>query len=463
MKIKKNPKLRNRFHLFIFMFPKLGGVWLSLGRLFICLKLFNHQLFMLDCIMVNFAAQPKQMFKKIFDAYKSSFSGLSRETWILSLVILINRCGFMAVPFMGLYVTQALHRPESDAGIIISLFGFGAIGGAAVGGKLTDVFGFRPVQIMASLMGGAFFLCFAFVTHFTSLCVLAVVISFFSEAFRPANYSAIAAYAAKGTETRSYSLNRLATNIGWAVGVSMGGIIASFNYQLLFIVDGGISVLVSFAILWSLPSINERLKKAKAQFVGRVRKPWQDVLFIKFLCLSTIFITCFFLMFRVVPVFYKEVWHLNEALIGFILGINGIVIAVLEMVMINKIENKKSPIFYIVLGVIIISFSFGVLMLPKSIPLVLAVASILFFTFGEMFSLPFFNTFVVKRSNEFNRGLYAAGYTLSWSVAQVIGPTSGFYIAERFGYNILWMAIVALLLLCAYGFSLLNLKDEPMQ
>lgn len=399
------------------------------------------------------------MFDSIFNAYKTSFSGLSRQTWILSLVILVNRCGFMAVPFMGLYVTQALHRPESDAGIIISLFGAGSIAGAAAGGKLTDVFGYRPVQILAALLGGIFFLFFAMVEDFKWLCILAVVISFFSEAFRPANYAAIASYATEGTETRSYSLNRLANNIGWAFGISMGGIIASYNYKLLFIVDGGVSILVALAIFLSLPAKKFQRKTALEKKEMNVRKPWQDIPYIKFLILCAMFTTCAFLMFRVVPVFYKEVWHLNEALIGVILGINGVVIALIEMVMITKIENKRSPIFYIVVGVIIVSFSFIVLMIPKSFPIVLAIISILLFTFGEMLSLPFFNTFVVKRSNEHNRGIYAAGYTLSWSVAQVVGPTSGFYIAEKFGYNVLWIAVTGLLLLCAYFFSRLNLTE----
>ena len=399
------------------------------------------------------------MFNRIFTLYKTSFAGLSRESWILSIVILVNRCGFMAVPFMGLYVTQALHRPESDAGIIISLFGIGSIAGAAAGGKFTDLYGFRPVQIVAAMMSGSLFLMFAVVENFTSLCVLAVVISFFSEAFRPANYTAIAAYAAEGTETRSYSLNRLATNIGFALGVSMGGIIASFNYKLLFVVDGGISVLVAISIFFLLPlrAVPHKTEAEKREM--KVLKPWQDIFYIKFLILSAMFTTCFFLMFRVVPVFYKEVWHLNEAVIGFILGINGLLIAMIEMVMLSKIENKRSPLFYIVLGVIIVSLSFSVLILPKVATLVLAVFSILLFTFGEMLSLPFFNTFVVKRSNTYNRGLYAAGYTLSWSVAQVVGPTSGFFIAEKYGYNTLWISVTCLLLLCAFFFS--RLKFNP--
>ncbi len=401
------------------------------------------------------------MFQQIINAYRTSFSGLSRETWLLSLVILINRCGYMAVPFMGLYVTQSLHRPVSDAGIIISLFGVGAILGAAAGGKLTDMFGFRPVQIFAAAIGGLFFLAFSMVKDFHTLCVLAVLISFFYDAFRPANFTAIAAYAAPGKETRSYSLNRLATNVGWAVGISLGGIIASFNYRLLFIVDGLVSIIVAVAILIFLPAVKGFRKAIAAKMEGViVRKPWRDPWFVKFTLLTTVFATCFFLMFRVVPVFFKQVWHLDEALIGMVLGVNGVIIALFEMVMISKIENKRSPVFYIVTGVLIVGVAFAVLMLPKFLPIVVALLSVICFTFGEMFSIPFINTFVIKRSNEFNRGQYAAGYTVSWSIAQVVAPTLGFYIAEKFSYNILYICITLMLVLCAYGYHVLNFKEE---
>ena len=386
--------------------------------------------------------------------YKQSFSGLSKETWLLSTVMLINRSSYMAVPFMSLYVTQFLHRPPSDAGLIITLFGLGSILGATAGGKFTDVIGFRAVQIFSTLIGGALFIFFSTIRHFETLCFLTLVISFFSEAFRPANFAAIASYAAPGTETRSYSLNRLATNLGWAVGSSIGGLIASFNYQLLFIVDGAVSMLSGIAILYWLPVVKGYRKAIKEKLKGVVvRKPWQDSLFVKFILLNTLFTTCFFLMFRVVPLFFKEVWHLDEFIIGLVLGLNGLIIAAFEMVMISKIENKRSPIYYIIVGVLLVAAAYLLLLIPKTAPIVVALLCTVMFTFGEMFSLPFINTFVISRSNEFNRGQYAAGYTLSWSAAQVIGPTAGFYLAEKCGYSILWFALAGLLVLCAFGFS----------
>lgn len=367
----------------------------------------------------------------------------------------------MAVPFMSLYVTQFLGRPAADAGLIITLFGVGSILGASAGGKFTDMFGFRYVQLFSTLTGGAFFIFFSTIRHFETICFLTVLIAFFSESFRPANFTAIAAYARPGTETRSYSLNRLATNLGWAVGSSIGGIIASFNYQLLFIVDGAVSMLSGLAILFWLPNAHNLKRAAKQKLqAAMARKPWNDQLFIQFILLSTVFITCFFLMFRVVPLFFKEVWHLEEYMIGVILGLNGLIIAVLEMVMISKIENKRPPLHYIILGVLLVAVAFSVLLLPKVIPLVLALVTTVIFTFGEMFSLPFINTFVISRSNEFNRGQYAAGYTLSWSAAQVIGPTAGFYLADHFGYQALWILLALMLLLCAFGFSRLNMAKK---
>ncbi|HEY0610755.1 MAG TPA: MFS transporter, partial [Chitinophaga sp.] len=67
------------------------------------------------------------MLLRITHTYRASFSDLSRETWLLSLVMLVNRAGTMVVPFMSMYITQRMHRSIADAGLIITLFGAGAV------------------------------------------------------------------------------------------------------------------------------------------------------------------------------------------------------------------------------------------------------------------------------------------------------------------------------------------------
>src|ERR1051325_5553517 len=99
--------------------------------------------------------------------YKNAYAGLSKPTWYLSLVVLINRSGTMVVPFMTMYATHKLNFSITQAGFIMALFGLGAIAGTFIGGKLTDNIGFYKIQIIALVGGGLMFIILGYLrTYF---------------------------------------------------------------------------------------------------------------------------------------------------------------------------------------------------------------------------------------------------------------------------------------------------------
>ena len=158
----------------------------------------------------------------------------------------------MVVPFLTLYLTT----PEmgctlSQAGTVMGLFGLGSVVGAFIGGKLSDKIGFHIVQLMSLLLGGLMFILLGQVKSYELICVTTFFLSLVNEAFRPANSSAIAYYSTSENRTRSYSLNRLAINLGWAIGASLGGLIASYNYELLFWVDGMTNIAAATLLFYS--------------------------------------------------------------------------------------------------------------------------------------------------------------------------------------------------------------------
>jgi len=399
------------------------------------------------------------MVQKILHSYRVSFSGLSRETWLLSIVVLINRCGYMAVPFMSMYMTQSLHRSISDAGLIITLFGVGSVLGAMAGGYLTDVWGFRPVQIVSLIVSGIFFVLFSLVSNFTGLCILIVFLSFFVEAFKPANNTAIAFYSAPENLTRSYALNRLAMNIGFGFGTSTGGILAAINYHLLFWVDGVVYIIAGLLIIILLPAGIKTIDKPSTTSKpdDRGGSPWKDPFFVRFLIMVSMYMICFVLLFRLAPVYWKEEMHLGESMIGILLGTNGLIIALFEMVMIQNLANRWPDSHYIIAGTVFCGLAFLALIVPGVLPVILAAAAVVLFTTGEMLALPYISTLVVSRATEFNRGKYSAAYSVSQAVAQIIGPAAGGFIAARYGYDTLWLALVLLSLCCALGFRILFL------
>ena len=127
----------------------------------------------------------RSMLSATTSLYKNAFKGLSRNTWFLSAVMLVNRSGTMVIPFMTMYCTQKLHFSLPQAGTVMALFGGGAIVGAYFGGKITDKTGFYKQQVASLLLGGIMFIVVGFLKTYMSLCVGTFILSVCNESFRP--------------------------------------------------------------------------------------------------------------------------------------------------------------------------------------------------------------------------------------------------------------------------------------
>lgn len=403
------------------------------------------------------------MLTKTISLYKNAYGGLSRSTWWLSLVMLINRSGTMVVPFMTMYLTQHVGVSISKAGFVMSLFGVGAIIGALIGGKLTDKVGSYYIQISTLIGGGIMFIVLGQMRSYSAICIFTFLLAMINEAFRPANSVAIAHYSKEENRTRSYSLNRLAINLGWAVGGGLGGLIASYNYELLFWVDG-LTNLSGAALLYFVlaPSRNvaTEVKKKKEKVIGKTA--YQDTNYLIFIALVFLFAMCFFQLFTTIPVFYKEKFHLSVFFIGMIMAMNGLIISFFEMITIFKLEGKQPLLHFISSGVVLIAIAYLLLNTPGVEKAVLAIIVMLLFTFGEIISMPFMNSYWIARTLSHNRGQYAALFTVAWASGQAIGPFAGSLIAENYGYNILWFVIAGVCFLIAILYRLLHKKNESM-
>ena len=360
----------------------------------------------------------------------------------------------MVVPFLSIYCINQLDFNVIQAGYVMALFGVGAILGAFIGGKLTDRFGFYDLQVFTLISGGIMCMILGYQRTFLSLAIGTFVLSFCSEAFRPANSTAIAHYSSPENKTRSYSLNRLAVNFGWAFGGGLGGYLASINYHLLFWVDGCTNILAALMLLKLMPRAAIKRSEVKPVAIGPVSSAYKDTTYLWFIFLSTLFGLCFFQFFIMQPVFYKLSWHLDERLIGALLALNGLIIVAIEMVLINYLEGKRHALTYIVWGVLITGFGFALLnILPPGVAT--AVLVVVLVTLGEIMSMPFMNSFWIARTNNYNRGEYAALYTMSWSAAQVFAPALGSQVINYGGFASLWWLLGILSALAALGYYLL--------
>ena len=360
----------------------------------------------------------------------------------------------MVVPFMTIYATQRLGFSITQAGLIMAFFGAGSIVGAFIGGKISDRWGFQNVQLAALFGGGVMFIIVGYLTSFVSLGIGVFILSVINESFRPANSSAVAYYSKPDNRTRSYSLNRLAINLGWAFGGTLGGFLAAHNYHLLFWVDGLTNICAGFLLLKVLPmptAIKKQLIKHKKDNLHKFTSAYSDAAYRWFIVLTVLFAFCFFQMFTILPVYYRTILQISEQQIGILMAVNGLIIAFTEMVLVYKLEKSATAFKNITYGVWLIGISFGIFNLLNG-QFWLAFFGMVIISIGEMLSMPFMNSYWISRSNDFNRGDYAALYTMAWGTAQIASPSFGGYIADNYGFQLLWWIICSIAIITGLGY-----------
>lgn len=364
----------------------------------------------------------------------------------------------MVLPFMTMYATQKLHFSIEQAGFLMAFFGIGAIIGAFIGGKITDAVGFQGVQLFALLGGGVMFITVSYFTSYVPLCISVLILSIINESFRPANSAAVAAYSIPENRTRSYSLNRLAINLGWAFGGSIGGFLAQKNYYLLFWVDGitNIAAAILLMLVFKKPiskTINN--PSIKKRSLPLISSAYKDKQYLVFIVLTILFGFCFFQMFTLLPLYYKTKLNISESQIGLLMAINGLMIAFIEMFLIYNLERKNTPLKYMSYGVWLVGLSFCLFNIVNG-QLMLAFISTITITLGEMLSMPFMNSYWISRSSDNNRGQYAALYTMAWGTAQIAAPSIGGFIVERYSFNLLWWIIFGVTIIVGFLYKLLT-------
>jgi len=393
------------------------------------------------------------MISTTINLYKNAYSGLTRRMWLLAVVMLINRCGTMVLPFMTLYCNHRGYS-ETQGGFAVAVYGIGSLFGAFIGGRLSDKIGFYTMQLAALFGGGIMFIILGQMDSYLTICICIFFASLINEAFRPANSSAIAHYSTAENRTQSFSLVRLAINLGWGVGSALAGLLASISYHLLFWVDGFTNIAAAIALLIILPKVTlAQQHKTTHANTGKSKGPLQDKTFMIFTGFMLLFALCFFQLFTTVPLYFKEGLKLNESSIGIIMSVNGILIALFEMVIVFKLEGTKPYLKLMMYGCLLLALSYCMLNIPLANGFILATAVILMVTIAEIIGMPFMNSYYIARTTTENRGRYAAIYTMAWSAAQVVGSLSGTQIAHSLGYSYLWWILGLICVVTAFGFN----------
>ncbi len=393
-------------------------------------------------------------------AYLHSFKGLSKDIWLLSLALFINRAGNMVLPFLSVYLHNEIGLSLADVGWIMSLYGLGALSGSYFGGELTDRFHFYPILLFALTMSSLGYFSLQYATGFYSFGIIIFFTVFFADLFRPASMTALGSYSRPEDYTRSVTLLRLAINLGYSIGPAIGGWIAyHIGYIPLFWIDGLTCLSAALAIRLFLHAQKVPKKEKKTKATRLAESPYRNRSYLIFIAMVSLMALVFLQLFTTLPLYLKEHFKMNEDQIGLLLALNAFLIVLTEMPIVHQFDAKNSKIRMVQLGTLLIGLSYFVFLLtPNWIGV--AVINMILLSFGEIFAMPFSNTYCMNQTTPENRGKYMALYSMAFSFALIISPVLGMQVSARFGFSVLWMLLSGITLGTLIGLSYIYRNQE---
>ena len=378
--------------------------------------------------------------------YLNNFKGFPKEIWILTLITFINRAGTMVIPFLSKYMKENLDFTYGQIGWVMVFFGAGSIIGTWLSGKLSDKIGFYKVMVFSLFTSGIVFIFLQFATTFVELCIGILVLTSVADMFRPAMLVCLKTFTSKENRARAFALTRAAVNLGFLFGPVLGGlIIMQMGYEYIFYVDGATCILAILVFVFFVKEKKITFKLKKHDTAHKKILIRNDHPFMLHLLICMITGILFFQIFTTLPLYHKVQFNMSEFDSGLLLSLNGLLILLFELPIVNYvIKNNIDNHKVISIGLLLMSSSFLLLLLPWEWILV---PMMFFMTFGVMLTFPFANSFAMNRSYEFQEGKYMAAFTMSYSLAHILGAKSGMEIIEREGYeyNWLFMALLGLI------------------
>lgn len=374
------------------------------------------------------------MFRQLIRMYREAYAGLPRASWILALISFVNRCGTMVMFFMTLYLTRELHYPVEEAGWLMGIYGSGSLAGSFLGGWLTDRLGNRIVQT-GSLFGcGILYIALAFPSGYPALATLLFLAGVVNSAIHPAILSGISLVCPPEIRTRGFALERLAVNLGIAIGPVAGGYLAQIDYDLIFWVDGLTSLAAFLLFVAILPPSLLPARAPASRMAGEAaagpapvlpetrQTPWRDGYFLGVMALTLLSNMVFIQLFSTFPVYLRSFYNLLESQIGQVITVNTIIIVVFEMILLHRIRDIH-PLRLAGLGAALTGAGFA--LLPLGNTMAFAILLTVVWTMGEIFSLPVLTAFVANRASDRTRGTYMGIFGTTFSLALLAGPVAG--------------------------------------
>lgn len=356
----------------------------------------------------------------------------------------INKVGSFIVPFLTIVLRREFHLTESQVGWLLLAYGTGSFISILVGGALTDRLG-RRFTLLLSLGGsGVAAVVLGQAESIGTFVPLLVLFGFMADLYRPAASSIIGDVLPSSQRATGFAGLRLAINLGFAAGMTLGGFLADRNWRLLFYGDG-LTTLAFGAVVYLF--IGETRPPAVTRAADTPptprTSPWRDAVFVQLMAVSFAFAMVFFNHMSTLPLTVTGPAGYPASVFGVLVGVNGLVIALFEMGTVERMKRHRR-LRVAAVGTLLGGLGFALTGMVMHWGWFLM--TVVLWTVGEILCLPFTMAFLTDWAPPEWRGRYLSWYGATWSLAIGLNPILFLPLQAALGDRAFWplMSLIAL-------------------
>ena len=383
--------------------------------------------------------------------------------WILVIAKFIDAVGAtMIFPFFALYVTQKFDVGMTQAGILLAIFSVFGFLGSVLGGALADKFGRRNLVLLGLIFSALSSLAMGFVNQLYVFYALAAFAGLLSDIAGPAHQAMVADLLPEEKRAEGYGMLRVASNLAWIIGPTVGGLLVARSYLLLFILDA-ISSLITVVIVYKLvPETKPAEKEEHEQesllsTLAGYRMVFADKLYMSFVLVSILMLIPYLQIYSTLSVYLRDVHGVPARGYGFLMSLNAGLVVIFQFWVTRRIKGV-APLLLMAAGTLL--YMIGLTMYGFVAIYPLFVLAMVFVTFGEMIALPEGQTLAANFAPVDMRGRYLAIFGLSWTVASSVGPLTAGVIMDSYNPDWIWYGAGLLSAAAAAGFLALQVASR---
>jgi MFS family permease len=378
---------------------------------------------------------------------------LPRTVYVLELGALVNAFGNgVVLPFLLIYLHNVRGIPFGLAGSAAAVQSAAALASGFLGGTLSDRLGPKRVLLAAlTVMTVAFALMPLIRTAWEAFAIYTLW-GIGSGSFWPSQSALLASLTPALRRAPAYALQRLAMNLGVALGGVVGGLIASVGRPETFTVLFAINCVTFLGYMIVLARV-----RAPALHEERLGGSWRAVLgdrvFTKFTLLNAAFMTAAIsLAVELLPAFAKNVTGISEQEVGIVFALDAVGVVLFQLPVVKLVEGRSRMRGLALMGLLWASSFLAVWAAGSwaraTAAFGILAGAMLVFAVGECLHGAIQAPLSVDLAPPQLVGRYLAASSISWQIGWIVGPAvGGFALQHR--PLLLWPVAAAVNLACA--------------